>query len=170
MIQSLFDRKIEKKTDEQQRRPDSFDDQRVAKNSFNDQVKITAWGVHESGLSDFAPLEGNSAAHQSKQNDGKSDNAQAAHLKKNQSNQLADEGKVFADINGGKACDADGRRGSKKRVGEAQALPAGGTRKPQRQRAQQNEQGKAYCKNSCRCEMAREKRFKDQIEFHRRPS
>ncbi len=63
--------------------------------------------MHEHGLDDFSFLKGDSPAHESEKENGKRDDPQSPDLKKNQRDDLTDEGKIFAYIYNRKARDTD---------------------------------------------------------------
>ena len=124
-VKSLTQRKILGEADKQKERPHGFDDESEKKDRFQDHEEVAAGGVHEHGLDDFSFLKGDPPAHDAEEKNRKGDDSEATDLKKNHRHDLTGEGEIFADVDGGKACDADSRRGHEQRVNESQRVLGG---------------------------------------------
>lgn len=122
--------------------------------------------MQKSGLGNFPSFKRDSAPHQRKQNNGKSNDSQTANLKKYYGNNLPDKGQIFTYIYRCEACYANCGRGRKESIDKTQIVLRCGERKPQGQSAQHNKCGETENKDSSRCQMTGKERRDDQIKLH----
>jgi hypothetical protein len=108
LIESMADGEVVTKTIPKEKDPYGFEENRKPEDRFQDNHEIRLGGMKESRLHDLPSLEGNPPSHHDEEDRGKGDDPQAAHLKKDDGDHLADEGEALPDVDGGQPGHAHG--------------------------------------------------------------
>ena len=94
--------------------------------------------MEKCGLHDLPSLKGNPPSHHDEKNRGKGNNAQAPHLKKNDSDHLPEKREALADVDSDQSSHADRRGGGEEGVNEGDRVPGSGKGQPQKKCAQED--------------------------------
>ncbi len=112
--------------------------------------------MKERCLNNLSILERDPSAHDAKEKCRKCDDSQPADLEEKDRDDLAGKREVLADIEHGKARDANGGSGGEEGVDEIDLFAGRGKRKPQEKSTCQDQAGKAEDENLSRRELMRD--------------